>query len=540
MGPRKKTGRKAAKKRRPSDDAERLAMLSSLEDLEKRMHKLLDVELGRRETGSPNHAEFVDQIAREIESLGLPVHRDSHRFSRWSLNSSSDCALEVADQEVPVASVYPYSGLTGPDGVTGVLQLAGCVPWKMRGKIAVFDVPYPSVPVKLLVDELGRLQLGASDFPKAIAHPVLASTALGPDLAAAKAAGAVGVIAVWGRDVGWPRDGNMTPKLADYQYVPFTFPYRDIPAVWVAGEKGRQLLENASLGKTATLTLKASLSPGTLTDTVWTVVEGEITNESILVVTHTDGVNVVEENGPIGVLELVRMFADEEKPKRTLVFVFVTGHLRIPAVTNHGQATTAWLAAHPEWWSGKNGAPRAVAGLVIEHLGALECDSKDRVEPAVELTYATNATMQRVLEASWSEAKRTRGLTLIARPRLLQIGEGEPLYQNGIPAISLASVPDYLLATSGDFVDIDLMHQQIRTFAEALLLLESMPAQKIGRIKWVPLSKKVSAWLQLALFIGFDKTLRSHVLQALCFRLTGLTISTLRRLVRWSNEQLIE
>jgi hypothetical protein len=49
------------------------------------------------------------------------------------------------------------------------------------------------------------------------------------------------------------------------------------------------------------------------------------------------------------------MFASGARPKRTLVFVFVTGHLRLPAVTGHGQAATAWLTAHPEWWSGKNG-----------------------------------------------------------------------------------------------------------------------------------------------------------------------------------------
>ena len=514
---------------RIAPDEKRLKKLSSSTDLNKRVDELL--KLGPRETGSPPHAKFIDQIAREIELLGLPVHRDSYRFNRWFLSDrSSDCELKVAEREVTVASAYPYSGLTGPEGVSGQLEIAGCVPWKMERKIAVFDVPYPKVPIKLLVDDVE--QLGDGDFPKTIAHPVLAATAFGPDLAAAKAAGAIGVVAVWRRDAAWSRDGDMTPELAAHQYVPFIFPYRDIPAVWVAGEEGKQLLEDARRGAVATLKLNASLSPGTVTDTVWTVVRGEITNESILVVTHTDGVNVVEENGPIGVLELARMFADEEKPKRTLVFVFVTGHLRIPAVTSYGQATTAWLTAHPEWWSGKNGAPRAVAGLVIEHLGARAADG------IPELAYTTNATMRSELE-KWEKANRTKGLTVIARPRLLEIGEGEPLYQHGIPAISLASVPDYLLKMSdANFIDIKLMHEQIATFAEALLSLENKPANEIGRIKRVGLLKTLSAGLQLALFIGSDKTLRSHVLQAACFKLTSWTICIFRRLVRWSKEQL--
>ena len=516
----------AAQFRRARDEAlKRLAAT----DFSKRVKELL--KLGPRETGSPAHGRFIDQIAREIESLGLPVYRDSYRFSRWSLSDpSSDCELKVAGQNVLVASAYPYSGVTGPEGVTGRLTLAGCCPWKMNGKIAVFDVPYPKVPIRLLVDDLERL--GDGDFPRTIAHPVLAATAFGPDLAAAKAAGAIGAVAVWRKDTAWPRDGDMTRELAADQYVPFIFPYRDIPAVWVAGEKeGEQLLEDARRGAVATLKLNASLSPGTLTDTVWTVVKGEITNESILVVTHTDGVNVVEENGPIGVLALARMFTDGPEPKRTLVFVFVTGHLRIPAVTSYGQATTAWLTAHPEWWSGKNGAPRAVAGLVIEHLGARPADG------IPELAYATNSTMRSVLE-KWEKANRTKGLAVIARPRLLEIGEGEPLYQHDIPAISLASVPDDLLATTNTDVNIELMHEQIITFAEALLSLEIKSANEIGRIKRAALLKTLSTWLQLALFIGRDKTLRSHVLHAACFKLTSWTICAFRRLVRWSKEKL--
>src|SRR5262249_43645625 len=128
----------AAQFRRARDEA--LKHLAAT-DFSKRVKELL--KLGPRETGSPSHAKFIDEIAREIESLGLRVRRDSHRFSRWSLSDpSSDCELKVAGQNVLVASAYPYSGVTGPKGVTGRLKLAGCFPWNMDGKIAVFDVPY--------------------------------------------------------------------------------------------------------------------------------------------------------------------------------------------------------------------------------------------------------------------------------------------------------------------------------------------------------------------------------------------------------------
>ena len=482
--------------------AERLATLSSRTGLAEKVNWLR--ELGPRETGNPEHVRFVNWIGEQLASLGLQVHRDSHGFDRWSVPvKGSRTALTIHSSgagslTIPVASAYPYSGRTGSSGVTGPLQLVTCARrWKdSAGKIAVIEVPHPNIPVKLLLDNVGHLPADAIDFPDTYRHPVVSARVFGPDLAAAKAARAMGVVAVW--------KGLTVAQAAD-QYVPFTFPYRNIPAVWVAGENGEQLLDSARQGARATLTLDATLSPSATTDTVWTVVEGEITNESVLVVTHTDGGNAVEENGAVGVLELARMFATGPRPKRTFVFVFVTGHLRIPAVTDRGQAMTAWLTAHPEWWSGRDRAPRAVAGLVIEHLGALaraRRGSGDQVEPAVELTYATSAAMREILKDSW--AGRHRGKVLIAQPNgCIHLGEGEPLYEQGIPTIALASVPEYLLAaTKADIVDIELMHEQIDAFARALLVLESTPAQLLGRAEQVGLVRKIRTAVQLFLLIA--------------------------------------
>jgi hypothetical protein len=263
---------------------------------------------------------------------------------------------------------------------------------------------------------------------------------------------------------------------------------------------------------------------------VWTVIKGKSNTESTLVVTHTDGVNVIEENGPLGVLELARMFAGEgEPPQRTLVFVFVTGHLRIPAVTRHGQATTAWLTAHRQWWAGDNNGPRAVAGLVIEHLGARAADG------IPELAYTTNTTMRKVLER-WEKANPTKGVTVVARPRLLQIGEGEPLYQHGIPAISLASVPNYLLQTSSEnFLDADLLHSQVDTLARALLALDATPASEIGPIKRMTLCKTLATWLRLARFILGDARLRAHVRRVACLKLGSWAMVAVRWLTGGSN-----
>jgi hypothetical protein len=480
---------------------ERLARLSSVSELAARVQWLR--ELGPRETGNPDHVHFVEWIGEQLASLGLQVRRDTHTFERWSAHARGALRIHNFDggmQMVDVSSAYPYSGCTGSTGVTGPLQLIGCGLKGYTGavgKIAVVKVPHPSIPVSILLDDVAHIPADSVGFPSDFQHPVVSAVIFGPNLFAAKAAGAIGIVAVW---------TGLTPAQAADQYVPFEWPYRDIPAIWVAGDAGRQVLDGAREGASATLTLEAILSPRATTDTLWTVVEGEAKNESILVVTHTDGVNAVEENGAIGVLELVRMFANGPRPKRTIIFVFVTGHLRISAVADpdHDQAMTAWLNAHPEWWSGKDGVSLAVAGLVIEHLGALtkaRSAPGEQVKPEVELTYATNTAMQEILERSWTGRRKGKVLIaragslkhLVARPGSLKhLGEGEPLYKEGIPAIALATGPSYLLAaTKADIVDIELMHEQIGAFARALLELECTPAELLGRAAKVGLLTKV-------------------------------------------------
>lgn len=482
---------------------DRLAKLSSQDDLKEKVRQLY--AFGPRQTGNDAHARLIRWISDELKSLGLQAQApDTCDFERWAVASTdSACSLSVESDggkiSIPIAAAHPYSGRTDASGVTAPLHLVTCPYWWFgcAGKIAVIEVPNPGIPLDVLIHEIGRLPANAANIPDSYAHPVLSALAFGPALKLAKWAGAVGVVAVW---------KDLKAADANHQYVPFSLPYRDIPTVWVASESGPPLLALARQGARATLVLKATLEK-TSTNTVWAIVKGEIANETILVITHTDGVNAVEENGAIGLIELARMFADGPCPKRTLVFIFLTGHLRIPEVTKHlsavkkfmAQAATAWLAKHPEWWSGENGGARAIAGLVIEHLGALSrvrSSQSEKIACEPELTYATNETMQRIMNQAW--AGRTTGTVLMAEPNgIFQIGEGEPLYKNGIPAISLASVPQYLLAvTDADVVDTELMHEQIGAFAHALLLIDGTATETLGRANQASWPEKLAKFLQ--------------------------------------------
>jgi hypothetical protein len=218
------------------------------------------------------------------------------------------------------------------------------------------------------------------------------------------------------------------------------------------------------------------------------------------VVTHSDGTNVVEENGHIGLLQLARDVM-AQPPQRTIVFVFTAGHLRIPAVTTgHGQATSRWLTDHPDWWAGGPGQRRAVSGLVIEHLGALEY----RDDPATgdygptghaepELLYASTRELRMLADIEWRGIEP--GPTRVSMPNeLIQLGEGQPLYLERIPNISLVTVPQYLLSTEpGDYVDVTLLQRQVDSFARLLRRLDTLPSASVGSIAPHTTLRKISA-----------------------------------------------
>ncbi|GAB2840088.1 hypothetical protein GCM10022221_44340 [Actinocorallia aurea] len=449
------------------------------------------VGLGTRPTGSAAHRALVEDVAARWAAFGLEVHRDRHAFTRWEAPEGS-VRLEVDGRGIAVSAPYPYSGTTGPEGVSGRLHLLdGLVRhWRRaRGGIAVVEVPHREVPFDLLV---GGWEDGDTARPP-VANPVVTATLFGPSLAAARKAGVLGVIAVW---------RGLSPGNAQGQYLPFTFPYRDLPAVWVAGEAGDRVLAAAKAGAEGRLVLDAVLTEHAEAETLWAVSEpaplpsssadsdgpgrgaAMEAEESVLIVSHSDGVNAVEENGHIGLVEMVRD-AVSRPHRRRLVFVLTSGHLRIPAVTAHGQATTAWLEAHPELWKGGPGRSRAVAGLVVEHLGAREFADDPAtggygptgaLEP--ELLYATTRQLRDLALAEWT-GPAPAPTEVCAPGPLVHFGEGEPLYEHRIPAVCLVTAPQYLLAETphdASLTDLPSLQRQIESFIRLQRHLDALPS----------------------------------------------------------------
>ena len=189
--------------------------------------------------------------------------------------------------------------------------------------------------------------------------------------------------------------------------------------------------------------------------------------------------------------QLIKALKDK-KLERTHIFVFVTGHFRLPRfkdIDGGGiQATSKWLAMHRDLWDGKQGHLKAVAGVSIEHLGCKEWsvvdgEYKETGPVQTELVYTGNMTLDDLYMDTVKERENVKTMTLRGH-NFLHFGEGQPLFNAGIPEISLVTAPDYLCVVSDSHemekFDIDLMYDQTKTFYSIIKKLDTMSKKEIG------------------------------------------------------------
>ena len=449
-------------------------------------HRYLE-QLGPRLTGSEAHQAFIQFLATELTNLGCEVQRDRYYFTRWQAQNWSLELFDSAGNEmsIPCSFYYPYSGSTPPEGIVGELVDCGKSPGNFQqaaGKIALVEVAVPALPTMLFLHPTKFAQ--AQKLPKLLRNPTLGSFLTGPNLAAAKQAGVKGVICIWSK---------ISAANADAQYLPFTTSYQACPALWVNATVGQQL--KRAVGQHIRFTLEATLTEQCPTDSLYVVLPGQQSNESILINTHTDGPNAPEENGALGLLALVRWFKQQQQ-QRNLIFIFATGHFQLPQLGKHGQATSTWLAEHPELWNGQQ--MRAIAGVTLEHLGCTEWldnralnDYQPNQQSELELTYTTSPMLEQLYYTALLQRTKQRVLTIMPINEIY-FGEGEPFYKANIPTISLIPAPNYLCATPNnaaiDKLDFDLMQQQIETFARVIELIDQTSASQLGVAEPQPFS----------------------------------------------------
>jgi len=430
-------------------------------------------KLGPKYTGNRAHRTFIEFLAKSLGAAGLDVSRDHFSFPRWEARR---WGILVTPQTgslfaAPVTSYFPYSGQTPASGVTGELIYAGTAPKfdlsdKLKGNIAVIDCPTSERPYSEWYKVWGVYPADLK-FPSSV-RPARSSV---NQLTEFQKAGALGVI------LGW---SDISDANAADQYTPFSRPIQNIPGLWVGRETGATLRILARDGARATLTLEAEIIPDTPTDTLIATLPGTSSDEVIIVNTHTDGPNAIEENGGLGILALAKYFAQvpKDQRRRTLVFVLTTGHFAAPWVPS----IRGVIDKHPDL------IKKAVAAVTIEHLGCREWadDASLHYKPTgeTELSVALSphqSTANVLLECLQGSNNRRNAVVNPVKGGFL--GEGSALAHAGVPTIGYMPMPNYLLAGSEDGciekVSPELLHSQIEVFAKVIHTFDKMTAAQL-------------------------------------------------------------
>ncbi len=441
---------------------------------------------GTRLTGSKGHTDFINWLKAEIGKMDVTVFSDPFYFRRWEEKVSS---IHIIDGEerinIPVSSAYPYSGETDENGITEELVYVDSIGdiKDISGKIAVYEISNVNfLPSEIAFDK-------RSSYPEDV---VLPAKYEGPVITSfvqcfygifSKLAKAKAVILVW---------KGLNDDSIRGQYLSFIMGYQNIPMLWVTETDGKRVIEAAKQHKKANFVLTAEIEEKAFTESFYCIIKGKNTKEAVIVNTHTDGTNCVEENGPIALLQLIKKLKECE-PQRTHIFVFSTGHFRLPHFqdirTGAFQSASRWLAMHRELWDGKGDHFRCVANLTLEHMGCKEWRDVDGEykytgEQDVELVYTGNKFMDELYIDTVKERKNVRTMTLRGH-NALHFGEGQNFFTMRIPEISLVPAPYYLCVVSDSHemekFDIDIMVEQTETFSKLIDKLENIPADAIGR-----------------------------------------------------------
>jgi hypothetical protein len=228
-----------------------------------------------------------------------------------------------------------------------------------------------------------------------------------------------------------------------------------------------------------------------------------VSDERMVVESHTDGMNAIWDNGPIAILALARHFAalPRECRPRTLQFVFTTGHLYQHLMGTADRGGGAEQEARQLDKDYDTGSIALV--LALEHLGAKEYAAVPRSDggPGRELK-PTGRTELNTLFAGESpvlvraldeqvvkhDLRRTfvlRGSDAPAAkipPHNSFGGEGTEYQQHLIPTIALVTGPWTLYnpAFGMEAIDGELMRRQTLIFADLMHALASQPAAALG------------------------------------------------------------
>ncbi len=457
----------------------------------KQWHEELDA-LGMRSTGSPVHEHYIDVLISRLTEVGVSqVHVEPVPLVKWTAQRwALELGRESGGGPIATASYIPYSGRTTADGISGPLAYLrpGDTPpaGSLSGKIAVLEVPSSPVaystmegisygkydPQGLIVptEEYSRPWGGVSDL-----------IAILDTLPAAGAIGCIGVI-------------DLPVAGAHGSYYPYDGTIRHVPGVFVDASVGAHLRALATAAATVRLTLTASIEPF-VSRNVLGLIPGA-SDELVLLNSHTDGPNAVEDNGPNTIVAISQYLCrlPRESLPRSIMVSYTTGHFH----GGIGQVTFA--REHLE-----TTLPRTACAMTLEHLGSLEWNEDARGEMALtgepELGVIFVPENRAMVDASLSALERAQaGPALVLRPYVSAPGspngygwpgEGTQLWSDGhVMTMNYITGPTYLLNWGIPTLkkcNIDRMRREAISFTQMALDLGRAPRASLSSLDLSPL-----------------------------------------------------
>lgn len=365
-------------------------------------------------TGSPEWNNYIQFLEEKLTEYGVvDLHHNSWEFDRWDTTDDSSGWSLVSDGEpVRVASYAANSGLSANNGITAELIYYDHdnPPDSIAGKIVVIPTrPHPEPPYDdnyLRNFTFNDYEWRANDdsyyelyerVPPEFSITFDIWWQLGQRLYQIAVEGnAAGHIIVY--DMAYERTRGL-----------YTFgvpPLHESPGIVLSREDGAKVIADAKAGKTATLTLQATVEEAEAYQTIAYLPGrdyGTPEDEQILMINHTDGPSITQDNGALGLLAIVKYFSNipQEHRPRTLT-VFLDSRHYYPGMERASRDVN-WLSRFPE-------AKEPLVGMIqAEHLGEMDYREVDgKVEPVglAEQSYLWSRNNPLLIEAAVAAAKR--------------------------------------------------------------------------------------------------------------------------------------
>lgn len=455
---------------------------------------------GPRPTASPSHTRFVNSIARRVSDIpGIRMRSLRYEIDRWLERDSALSAAPAggAQRTLADAGAVPYSKPTPAGGVRAPLVYlppgAGISESAARGRIVVRDAVPGSIPNAVLAALMWSMwdpDLGLLDPLGTYERDFLGYDRRVDDLRAAAAAGAAGIIFVH----GFPR------RQVAGHYAPYEGERWRVPGVYVGADEGDRLKQLAAHGGSARIVVSARRDPAE-TRTVVATLPG-VSEERIVLTSHTDGMNAIWDNGPVAMLALAEYFAGlpRECRPRTLEFGFTTAHLYQqlePGVRTAGAGKYA-----QELDRGYDEGTVALV-MAMEHMGAREYGAVPRADggPGREIvptgrnepsSFFTGISPVLIAQTTLGLIRHDIRRSIVLRgadlpgvhlpPHHSFGGEGTAYHNRLLPTVALVTGPWSLFnpAFGIEAVDGDLLRRQTLLFGDLAHQLASVPRPLIA------------------------------------------------------------